>query len=210
MSKRLNTWMREQIVANALEKSGLNQQMEQYKADRAAWANAVADESMGGSQAMALILDTEKKAVKLMEKIKGQVPEGALRTPYIAVRVGDIMANIAGCKVYVSEWEGKRPARDVTLTADHPMAIQFFDLENRKSDLSEKRRTLKANVKAAVDSVSTVSALLKAWPEAVELLPNDVAPAPQLPAVQAADLNKLIGLPSDAGARAGTVGGGDR
>ncbi len=196
MSKRLNNWMREKIIENALEKSGLNRQKEQYNADCEVWANAVADESLGGAQAVALILETEKKVAKLAEKLKSQIPNLEVCTPQIVSRAGSIMANIAGCKVRVAEWEGLRPACEVTLTADHPLAIQFFELERRHSDLTEKRCTLKANVKAVVDSVATVAGLLRAWPEAAELLPKDAAPAPQLPAVQAADLNKLIGLPS--------------
>lgn len=196
MSKRLNNWMREKIIENALEKSGLNRQEEQYNADRKVWANAVADESLGGAQAVALILETEKKVAKLAEKLKSQIPNLKVCTPQIVSRASSIMANIAGCKVRVAEWEGLRPACEVTLTADHPLAIQFFELERRHSDLTEKRCTLKANVKAVVDSVATVASLLRAWPEAAELLPKDAAPASQLPAVQAADLNKLIGLPS--------------
>lgn len=43
---------------------------------------------------------------------------------------------------------------------------------------------------------NTDNQLLKVWPEAAELMPKETKKV-QLPAVQTADLNALIGLPSE-------------
>ncbi|ELV4980379.1 hypothetical protein SHB81_000001, partial [Escherichia coli] len=55
------------------------------------------------------------------------------------------------------------------------------------------------NVWAALNSVTTVKRLIEVWPESKELLPKEADKASTaLPALRVEDLNKMIGLPSEA------------
>ncbi|MFA2284800.1 Nmad5 family putative nucleotide modification protein, partial [Escherichia coli] len=52
---------------------------------------------------------------------------------------------------------------------------------------------------AALNSVTTVKRLIEVWPESKELLPKEADKASTaLPALRVEDLNKMIGLPSEA------------
>lgn len=157
------------------------------------WAEQVADYSLGGPEVVAQIASIESKIAKLVSAL----PE-KLRDDVSAVRKrGYLTANIAGCAVHVSAWAGDRPAAATTvITADHPLAVRFFELENLEKDIEQRRIELRTKVRAALNSVNTVAQLLKVWPEAAELLPKTVAPKSTLPAIPVADLNALVGLPS--------------
>ena len=82
------------------------------------------------------------------------------------------------------------------LPADHALTIEFEALEALRKQLEDERGTLRQNVRAAVNAVTTVAKLLAVWPEAAELLPTSAAPKPQLPAVNVQVLNAAIGLPT--------------
>lgn len=191
---RLTNWLRDEIVAAAVTKSGIRAELDKYVADRKQWAGEVADASLGGPETVALIAKVQAKVKRALKDL----PED-LRSDYsIVARRGYLTVNIAGCRVHVNEFDDNRPCKSsATFTADHPLAVRFFELEDRSKDISERRSTLRSQVRAALKQVNTVAQLLKAWPEARELLPEQAAPAPQLPAVRVADLNALVGLPSD-------------
>lgn len=121
---RLTTYIRDQIVTNALKKSGYTAAREAYNKRRAIWIEACRVRSLGITEA---------------ELLKA---------------------------------EGAR--------------------------LDEQYASVRTAVRAAVNKPTTIKALLAAWPEAKELLPEQLAEAKtQLPAVQVADLNALVGLPSE-------------
>ncbi|MEN9533328.1 MAG: Nucleotide modification associated domain 5, partial [Pseudomonadota bacterium] len=56
--------------------------------------------------------------------------------------------------------------------------------------------SIEKSVTAALANIHSDTKLLKVWPEAAELLPNEIQKV-QLPALPTADLNALIGLPSE-------------
>lgn len=61
-----------------------------------------------------------------------------------------------------------------------------------------QKEGMAAQVKATLNQFTTVKKLLEAWPEAKDLIPDDVDEVkPKLPVVQVQDLNCLIGLPEE-------------
>ena len=83
------------------------------------------------------------------------------------------------------------------LAADHPLSVEFSQLEDERETLAKKRDDLRTEVRAAVNSCTTVAKLLRIWPEAKELLPAYATQTTNLPAVQVDKLNAAIGLPTE-------------
>lgn len=191
---KLTTYLRDAVVENALVKAGVRKAEADYKADRVAWATRVADESIGGADAVAQIESANKKVAKIVATL----PEHLREDVQLGPKVGNILATFGGRRIIVTEWVGYRPAKNVNLAADHPLSVEFFTLEDRKTELDKRRDSIRVDVRAVVNSVTTVARLLAIWPEAKELLPTSAAPKPQLPAIKVEHLNAAIGLPTDA------------
>lgn len=190
---KLTTWMRDAIVEKALVKAGIRKAEAEYSADRMAWAGKVADESIGGIEAVAALEAANKKVAKIVASLPEHLREEVLLGP----EAGGVYAVFGGRKTMVNEWGGYRPAKNVNLPAEHPLSVEFFALEDRRTELHKQRDDLRAEVRAAVNSVTTVGKLLAVWPEAKELLPASAASKPQLPAVKVEHLNAAIGLPTE-------------
>lgn len=190
---KLTNYIRDAVVENAMRKAGIYDQEAACKADRVVWANAVADESLGGAEAIQLLDAANKKVAKIVASLPKHLQEDVRLGPLTSSIVG----TFAGCRHYINEWDGSRPAKNVLLDAEHPLSIEFFALEARKTDLSKKRGDLRTDVRAALNSVTTVARLLKVWPEVKELLPTSAAPTTNLPAVKVEHLNAAIGLPTE-------------
>lgn len=191
---KLTVSLRDDIVAAAQAKAGIDAEQTSYQTAKREWAEQVADYSLGGPEITAKIAEIDAKIASLV----ADLPENLRREVSSVKKLGYLTANIAGCRVHVGSWEGFRHAAgNVTITADHPLAVRFFELENIGKDIETRRIELRTKVRAALNSVNTVAQLLKVWPEAAELLPKTVAPKPNLPAIPVADLNALVGLPSE-------------
>lgn len=190
---KLTNYIRDAVVENAMRKAGIYDQEAAYKADRAVWAHAVADESLGGAEAIQLLDAANKKVAKIVAALPKHLQEDVRLGPL----TGSIVGTFAGCRHYINEWDGSRPARNLMLDAEHPLSVEFFALEARKTDLNKKRADLRTDVRAALNSVTTVARLLKVWPEVKELLPTSAAPTTNLPAVKVEHLNAAIGLPTE-------------
>ena len=189
---RLNTTLRDQIVTAAQEKSGNKARREATAERRKAWAEKVRISALGADAEK-----LEKLSLKF-EKLEQEIPE-RFRSGYSLFSTrGSLNLNCAGLTVRVSEWEGcKVSPGSHTLLAEDPLVQEFHDICAEEKANTESWETVKTNVKAAVYSVTTVAKLLKIWPEAKELLPAYVEESKvQLPALQVADLNALVGLPS--------------
>jgi hypothetical protein len=183
--------LKDAIVDNALVKSGYTAARAAYLKRRSAWGEAIRLDSLGIPESQ--LKDFEKKLKKLVD----QVPT-TLRSGTVGLRYDDsLYLTVAGQKDLVHFKAAVAPYRH-EIAFDHPLAIEREQLINEEARLDKWRDDVRAPVKAAVNSVTTVAALLKAWPEAKELIPKDVPEAAvQLPAVRVADLNKLIGLPTE-------------
>lgn len=200
MSTRLNTNLRARIIENALTKAGIDAEQAAIDADTRTWTEELRVQLNGATDAV--LIAAEKKALKavaeLPKHMMGSEPTLLYRNSYLNV-------NLAGANLQpdLRNAEGQREKRIIPYTrrpvlADDPLVQRFYDLEARKTALSDKRTTLRAQVKAAIASVTTVKRLLMIWPESKELLPANLEEARvNLPALAAADLNKLIGLPTE-------------
>jgi len=190
---KLNTAIRDAIVNNACVKSGLDAQRQQITQDRVAWSNTVRRHHNG-------ISDEEIEVItKAVMKAVNKLPDNMRRdTVHLTYTRSTESANIAGASVYLTYGEDKPTAQGKpTITADNPLTQQFYDIETRSKACEDARADLRAQVRAMVNSVTTVKRLLDMWPEAAELMPDNLAPTKtNLPAVVVSDLNALIGLPT--------------
>lgn len=200
MSTRLNTHLRARIIDNAVTKAGIDAAQAAVDADFNTWAEDLRL-FLNGVPDSALIA-AEKKALKAVRELPkhmiGSDPSLLYRNSYFNV-------NLAGANLqqYLFDANGDREDRIVprgrqAVLADNPLVQRFYDIEARRKEIEGKRTTLRAQVKAAIATVTTVAALLKTWPEAKELLPANIEEAKsQLPALAVVDLNALIGLPTE-------------
>lgn len=202
---RLNRDSKAAIVRNAVEKAGINTRGGALTKHRANWAEAVRLDALGGKAVEKRIKLLEKR----FEKALADLPDGVradelFRTDY------DIMVNVAGLS-FRAHFNGMRshggddhiyrvtPASH-TLKPKSPLVAEFHAIEQEQAGIDDAIDAIRAKVHGTLSRFNTVAQLLKAWPEAKELLPADigaVVKAAQLPAVQTKDLNKLIGLPSE-------------
>jgi hypothetical protein len=79
--------------------------------------------------------------------------------------------------------------------SDHRLTARFVTLCDRQEDLQRRVREGEAQINSALANVSTVAALLKAWPE-VEPFVKPLGAAPvKLPAISIKTLNETFRLP---------------
>lgn len=199
MSTRLNTHLRTRIIENALAKAGIDAAQAQVDADYNIWAEELRIFLNGSPDAV--LIAAEKKALKatkeIPEHLLGAAPALLRRSAYYSVNLAgaNLKPHLLGPNGYE---ERITPRQRLSVLADNPLVQRFYDIESRKNEISDKRTTLRAQVKAAINTVTTVASLLKTWPEAKELLPANLEEAKsQLPALAVTDLNALIGLPTE-------------
>lgn len=190
---KLTSWIRDVVVDSAVEKAGINKAFSDYRDERAVWACAVADESIGGEEAVAKLSAANKKIAAIIKAL----PEHLQSEMRAGPMEGAIYASFGGMRTRVNEWLDQRPAKSgLMLASDHPLTIQFEKLEAREKELSRKRDNLRAEVRAVVGSVTTVNKLLTIWPEARELIPSRAKVSTSMPSVNVESLNAAIGLPT--------------
>ena len=191
---KLTVAMRDTIVENAVEKAGIKTRLQAHSEAMRAWAEEVADESLGGAEAVAQLEAANKKIAKIIAAL----PEHLREDMYAGPRTASITAAFGGQRRYINQWEGYRPAKSgLMLAADHPLSIRIEQLDAEERTINEQRQSLRADVRAAVNSVTTVKRLLEVWPEVKELLPTYAAPTKNLPAIKVEALNAAIGLPTE-------------
>lgn len=204
---RLTNSIRDQIVDAAERKAGFPERAEAIRQRRAAWAEAVRIDSLGGAEAAEAIEKLQDELSALYQLVPEKLRESR---PLVRRDYEMYQLNVAGLR-YNAQFSGHdsdlsnervrriAPANHVLL-ADNPLTAEFHALHASQEQYNSERDNLRQSVRAAVDSVATTEKLLKVWPEAAELLPTEVAPKSQLPALLVADLNAMIGLPSEGGA----------
>lgn len=79
---------------------------------------------------------------------------------------------------------------------DGALAKEVLDFHHRRGQLKEDRKKAEKQLMVLLKSVHSTESLAKVWPEGAKLYstPPLKAPMAGLPAVQIAELNKLIGL----------------
>lgn len=200
---RINKHMRDAIRANALEKAGIAARKRKLIERRAAWAERVRLDSLGGKE-------TEDKIEAFEAEFNAAIdglPVGLVKKPlirrgngiYVSVGGLRVMAYFSGHLRHNGEHEVLKicPVHTHVVVTRTPLADEFTALENEASAIAEAEENIAAAVDGALSNVTSISKLLSIWPEAKELLPGGLDPhAKQLPAVRVESLNKLLGLPS--------------
>lgn len=201
---KLTNAIREVIVNNAVAKSGLNDVRDAIVKQRAEWANKVRLETIGGVEEEQKLADINNQYESLCESVPKSLRLTG-RPPVVTDT--DIYVNVAGVSFYayfsgqLNTYTGESvrkisPAK-ATLLADNPLVAEFHEIHNKQAEYDDKLSTLTNSVRAAVQKVTTVKKLLEVWPEAKELIPEEVEKqVKQLPSIRTEDLNKMIGLPS--------------
>lgn len=196
---RLNTYIRDQIVKNALIKSGYRKDRDAYSQRRFDWIELCRVKSLGITADALDILNGK------IEKLRLQVPEHIRGTGSVMKVRSNMRLNAAGEREYLyfydvpgGDQKSKVSAEELVLIQGDPLLLEREALKAEDARLEDQYERVRMAVKAAVKRPTTVKALLAAWPEAKELLPDTLEESKsQLPAVQVADLNLLVGLPSD-------------
>lgn len=191
---RMTNALRDAIVAAALSKCGYTAARAQYIQRKEAWSESVRLDALGMPEDE--LLKIEQRAQKEMGKAPEYLVshEGSLR------RRSNLVITVAGQRdtVWFSGDEEKVSNYKHEIPFDHHLAVEREALINEDHRLSKWRCDVEAQVRAAVNAVNTVAQLLKAWPEAKELIPQHVPESKcQLPSIKAADLNALVGLPTE-------------
>lgn len=192
---RITNILKDKIVKAALAKSGVTAQIEAVDSLRSAWAEEVRIEILGGAEVAASLEAIQVKAKKLHE-----ITPEAMRSDYFKVveTRSYSMVNLSGANLQVKYGAWKIAPQRGVLLADNPLVKRFYDIEGAEKTADERSKAVTVQVYAILSQFSTIKTLLKAWPEAKELLPEALPESkPQLPAIQVADLNALVGLPGE-------------
>ncbi|AXD45401.1 hypothetical protein FPT84_19700 [Salmonella enterica] len=198
--------LKDTIIDNALTKAGIPQRKKALRDARADWAERVRLKAIGGPEAEAEVIKTEKKMAALAAKLPKE-----LRTNNTFVRYDDyICLNLAGsrvCAYFNGNYRGyeqgapdhirKITPCEYTLLADDPLVTEFYGFDALYREIKSDEADIRQNVTAALNKARTVKRLLAQWPEAKELLPAGDAIVPLPPAICRETLNEMIGLPSE-------------
>lgn len=201
----LSNAMREKIIENAVIKSGAYAKRDANIKRLADWAELVRVKYFGSSEKAA---QAEKELGRIIEALTAVAPWTTVSNAMSC----QLLANLNGRGVSV-RFSGHLSQRDeekakaskvyrlcpnerIVLREGDPL-IPLFDVINRERlTLEEDRENLRATVKAALSNVRSVKQLLKVWPEAAELLPEEEKAVAGLPAIPVSQLNAKIGLPT--------------
>lgn len=201
---RLTNHIKSEIIKNALVKAGIQEEKTRLRAEKSALANDVRIAALGGAE-------NAKKAEETIAQITT-----SLKTLQISVSEyiylcnedsSDIYPAFAGQRVRLSYGVDSHGRAILRLTpeknkclfsADHELSKRFAQIADKESSIEKKEAEIKANVKAALDSVTTIKKLISVWPEVKEILPEgEQEQQASLPAVKVENLNSLIGLPTE-------------
>lgn len=205
---RLTNELRDAIIENALEKSGIKEEFTWLQAERADWINRVRIHGLGGiekeRELRKLRLEIKKLWSLIPEHVRKSINFGFLNDTYM-------YANIGGCstRLHFSGFDSRDRFLNkghscyeiysdrTVVKGDDDLAIEFANIECKQKDLNRKYDEIKTNVKAVVYKCGTIKKLIELWPESIELIPEErVEQKKQLPALNTSDLNNMIGLPT--------------
>jgi len=192
---RITTALKDAVIKNAVAKSGVTAELEAIKAKRFAWAERVRIQVVGGPKKAAEYAKINAEAATAY----GALPTEMKDHSNIVERRSSFYVNLAGVSVTVKlNGYSETPNNRISITAASPLCQEFYDIETEEKAAIERGTVIENQVRATLDKFGTVKRLTEAWPEVVELLPPmTVSAKSNLPAIQVADLNKLVGLPSD-------------
>lgn len=207
---RLTVNIKNKMINKALVVAGINKELKTLIDRRALLASSIRIDSLGGKDNITKINKHLKKIGELVESDLIKNIDGRFSI-YSQSDFELNHINLGGMRVtlqYSGETCGysdrdKRVLHDVVPTdssvvydAEHEFTKEFLSIEGDYKTTCGKKEGIAAQVKATLNQFTTVKKLLEAWPEAKDLIPDDVDEVkPKLPVVQVQDLNCLIGLP---------------
>lgn len=205
---RLNKTIREGIIKNAIDASGVTSRQDAVVIRRAKLADDVRLFAIGG-------VEVEKKLDAEFAKIKKQL-DGLSSNyfqymDYVQPRKGyDIDVNFSGRAIRLffngqetSSREFKFVRKNyiaherVVIKSDNPLNDEFDSINKEQSIIDDLRVQVKSEVTAMINSVATVKKLLEIWPEAKDLLPEDEKVQSTALVADVQKLNTMIGLPKE-------------
>lgn len=197
---RLNKTIRDQIVRNAVDKA-----VSQRKDNLTTLRKEIANEAYSVATKDVDEPKLVKKAEAILKELSKVMESGAydgvadrmfsrhMRVNYNGQRL-DLKFDSDRLAVSASSHWFNKGFAVPTNTRLAGMCDKYFKEEARINEISE---SVRANVRATVEGVTTVKKLLELWPEAAELLTEAESKGAALPVVQRDQLNTMIGLPSD-------------
>lgn len=191
---KLSKRTRQAILTAALEKSGINDRRAAIKARYGEWAEAARVCNVPDNAAR--ILGHADAVIEVLPK--------NLEVRVSARTARGIDAIVAGQRRIIY-WTGAfkfddaAPSRicpqDIVIAAGSMLADQLHAIDADAEKLAQDVEQLTVSIMAVLNSVQSEQQLIKTWPEAAEFLPAVAeSSGPQLPALQIAELNKMIGL----------------
>ncbi|MGL5529487.1 MAG: Nmad5 family putative nucleotide modification protein [Plesiomonas shigelloides] len=198
---RLTKAMREKIVAAATAKA-VGERPASLTAVRDQWIKDACEYSLTSAGTSS---EEVKKVSKKMCELYESIPK-SIRAGFTEPVSHDSYPffNVAGMAIDLRTSDNEKlmcaannTYNRIAIPADHELAKRFTEWQAEEARIKEIEDTVRVNVLAMVNSVTTVEKLVKQWPEVVELLPADVdRQVVALPTVKVDQLNAMIGIPS--------------
>lgn len=195
MSTRLTQEMRRHIAMEARKISPINKQIDTIHTEKCKLGEVIRRHALGG---LANVKKYDNIA-KQMESLREELPDnlvsfslGINKASRIAIQVGEYSNSLP--------LEGSQVVPTQAFCIDDIPAVleSYKELVDRSTRLKKEVKQVEYTVYQSISGINTLKQLLEAWPEVVELLPENLKqPKVRLPALRADNLNKLIGLPTD-------------
>jgi hypothetical protein len=201
---RLNKAVREGIINNALNAAGVITRGEKLIERRAKLADDVRIFARGG-------VDQMEKDAKAFAKIKKLIGDGVkgYSVDCEAIKDYEIYCNFAGRQIglhfngmphYERElivYKSPTISGLVPITAENPLNAEFDAVELEQRTIDDLTLTVKAEVGAMVNSVTTIKKLIEIWPEVVALLPAEERSQSTALVADVNRLNTMLDLPKE-------------
>lgn len=218
---RMTAYIRDNMIAKAMETSGINAAKKDLIELRASFAEIVRQRLLEKAGI------NDKEITEAVSNFRKMYPAESPVSDFLEISIETDKAdgfnvNLNGMNLYF--WlDGRRPGnryhdgQDTThLTeafteeqegdavrylprcrmdlASPELADRFIELEAKHKELAEKEVNLKATLTATIKRFGTVESMVKQWPESEELLPAELKPSTAL-ALSVDDLNAICGIP---------------
>ena len=213
---RMNAEIRDAMIANALETSGIAQEQRQLIDDRSAFAWKVRQLEL---DRLGLTDEALQGIVAKIDKLNGlggtfigvNIYQSNCSTSGSSLSVNlsgyavDLYYNGSKCGEYTHLNDAVKPVCDGgpfnlrggrLNVADLSYRDEFCSMVARQDALSAKQTELTDTLKAKLKSFRTVGALLENWPDAAELLPESLKEKSRDLALAPETLNAICGIPS--------------
>ena len=199
---RLTRHIRETIISNAVTLSGVRARVEEVEAKKAALALEIRVFGLGGQKAADDIDKWVKKHRKSIVEFIEKNPKLRISSTYPTVALKDcVQVNFSGLMDtlwFPLDGDSLPIPQSVAFRPEHQLYKDWEKIEGELKNAKDAVNAVRDAVAATLRSVPTTKALLKAWPEAVELLPTALEKEEKwLPAIARESLNTLIKLPVD-------------